>query len=111
MTSTLNVWPAGWKKATCIWRVDYEPQFKSHTNTGKGVSLTGERFLKGPNYHAWEMNRHLCKPAHFPELEVAQSLPGELREFDQTLRWFCGRVGIILPSDHMPELPRRSGLL
>lgn len=111
-TVTLNAWPPGWERAACVWRLDFDPPYARHTNRGQGIVAAGCSQVIGPNFHSWDTNRHLCKTYGFPEeLEAAEPVPPEVRQFDQGFRWFCGRTNILIPTDHMPDWPSTGGKL
>ncbi|MEQ8246377.1 MAG: hypothetical protein RID42_01720 [Alphaproteobacteria bacterium] len=95
----------------CIWRLDFEPDYKRHTNPADRVdSLGGEYSIVGPHYHAWNDNRHLSTRSTLPDMPCARSLPNAIRHWENAFRWFCGETMIAF---HEPvfELPPRGRLL
>lgn len=95
-----------------IWRIDFEPPDKGHTNPLDRSRFLGEGLVYGPHYHSWPDNRHIATKAMLPkELGCARTLPPQIRRWEQAFRWFCGETGITLPSGAMLELPKRSRLV
>ncbi len=104
-TITLNLPP-------CIWRLDYDPDFKMHTNPPDRVPPLDDFTIRGPNYHAWDDNKHLVNGSSLPaKLKCARRLKENIRRFDSALRWFCGETNIKLPVGPLIDLPPRSRLL
>ncbi len=67
--------------------------------------------VHGPHFHPWEINRRFVKSSTKPfYLSNAEPFT-ESRQFDSSLRWFCGRTRIALPPGHTIHHPGRSKLL
>lgn len=102
-TITLNFPP-------CIWRLDYDPPYSSHTNPISNFSEF-ERVVYGPHYHAWADHSRYAKPNALPrELDWARPLPSSIKKYEHAIRWFCDETNIRLENDQFLELPAR-GLL
>lgn len=94
----------------CIWRVDFEPNFKSHNNP-IGDDWKAPRTIYGPHYHSWADNRHLAKPVRPPsDLDWARELPAEIKRFEHAFRWFCGETNIVLENSQVLDLPTKGFL-
>tara|TARA_R110002110_G_scaffold333142_1_gene544021 strand:+ start:445 stop:984 length:540 start_codon:yes stop_codon:yes gene_type:complete len=95
-----------------IWRIDFEPLHKGHSNPLDRFNELGEGTLFGPHYHAWQDNRHLATKRSLPkELPCARSLPAQIRKWEQAFRWFCGQTGITLPAGPVIDVPQRTLLV
>lgn len=97
-----------------VWRVDFDFEYKGHPNPlEKSVppEIRGI-VLDGTHYHSWADNRYLCTAANLPDrLLVARPMPDGIRSFDNALRWFCGKINIVLPANHMIFYPNKDILL
>lgn len=102
----LCVWPSGWSKHACIWRVDVEPKTSRHVNKGRAARLAGVPGVEGPSYHSWATNRPLCKPTALPvQLDASQPLPENLMSYRAIMRWFFEQTCITITDEQMPKWP------
>ncbi len=97
-------------KNSNIWRIDYEPDFKRHTNPFDRASLLGSYEVRGKSYHSWEDNRYLATHATLPKkFECARHLPENVQGWENAFRWFCGQTNIDSPHI-IPSLPKMTRL-
>ena len=89
----------------CIWRLDYEPDYKAHINPPDRAPFLGDYTIWGRHYHSWADNRHLATPANPPRiLDCARALPSNIQNWENAFRWFCGETRIT-QSGAVPDLP------
>jgi hypothetical protein len=95
----------------CVWRIDHvfdEP----HVNSFSRPSDLDEYSFNEPHYHAWSDNRRFCTHQSLPDrLYNARIMPPDVRSFDSSLRWFCGKTNIVQPPHGLIALPPRRRLL
>ncbi len=104
-TITLNVPP-------CIWRMDFDPPYKRHTNPPDFGARTGTFTVSGKSFHSWADNRHYATKTRLPTvLGCARLLPPEVRHFRQALRWFCDETNSKILSEQMFDYPQRELML
>lgn len=78
--------------------------------TGRPQGIVGR--VRGPHVHLWADNRQLCTPSAPPaRLRFARPLPGNIRNFENAFRWFCGACMIRLDGFRVPEPPVADRLL
>lgn len=95
----------------CIWRLDFEPFYKKHSNPLAEITRLGvEPRLDGPHYHSWADNRHLVKGGRVDQLPVARSFK-RIKKWDAAMRWFCGETKIVMTKAQMLDFPPRDRLL
>lgn len=88
-----------------IWRLDYN-HFEEHYNSFNRPDDLELGPFTCPHYHSWEDNRRFATRAALPErLENARRLDANLKSFDNTFRWFCGRTAIDIAELGVPSLP------
>lgn len=93
----------------CIWRIDYDNVY--HVNSLNKPSDMEYSFT-GQHYHAWEDNKRFCAHSTLPEkLHNARLLPCNIKTFHNSLRWFCDKTNIDLPSGELIDLPPREKLI
>jgi hypothetical protein len=94
-----------------VWRLCFD-EIEGHSNTRRTAEDNVPAQVKGPHYHPWEKNKRFLKGARkLLPLKNAMPLPAELQEFPDILNWFCGQTNILLPPDHMIQLPQRDSLI
>lgn len=103
-TITINLPP-------CVWRLDFDPPPKGHTNdVPDGHECP--RFIKGPHFHSWRLNRKFQKGSNPPdELPLALPLPPTIKVFKSALDWFCAETKITPARSQIPELPPSGRLI
>ncbi|HUC61190.1 MAG TPA: hypothetical protein VMF53_04475 [Alphaproteobacteria bacterium] len=97
---------------TCVWRLDFDPPYRTHDNPIDRAHLLGAARVRGPHYHAWADNRHLATAASLPKtLDCARELPKRIRQWEQAFRWFCAQTKISFEPSQLIGFPPREGLL
>lgn len=90
----------------CVTRLDYDAH-GGHTNGFVAHLDNLPAIVGGAHIHRWEHNiRFFDAPASLLELRHAQDLPTSIRNFSDSLRFFCSETNIDLPHGHFIELPR-----
>lgn len=89
-----------------------DKELLEHKNVPKDKKVRRDRLpiiVRGSHVHFWEDNVHLPL-FELTQLKVARSLPDEVVNFDEALRYFCDNVGIEIASVCIPAWPE-GGLL
>ena len=96
------------EQAVC--RLDFE-LYEAHANSMALAFDDIPALVKGPHFHPWEMNRRFVTSQTKPfRLRNAEPFT-ESRQFDSSLRWFCGRTRITLPPGHTIQFPGKTRLI
>lgn len=79
-----------------------------------GLSATSDGLtpiIKGSHYHPWEKNKE-CVESPDKAFKLHKAVPfTDARQFDASLRWFCGENKILLPPFHEIVPPPKSRLI
>lgn len=100
----------------CVWRLDFEPDWRIEHN----CSLPGHQYdmatIKGPHCHRWAENRRFATHNMIP-----QTLPFRVpydgpktgpNVWENAFRYFLGETSIEqIPDERMPRWPRRDRLI
>ncbi|MBN3867481.1 hypothetical protein [Gluconobacter kondonii] len=93
-----------------IFRLMMTPPKEPHPNRPPLPPGISEMTVIGPRYYTWNDNRQAFRVG-MPGLPYAISLPRNLEDFHNAIRYVCGECGIGLSAAELPDFPGKGRLL
>lgn len=79
-----------------VARLDFVPSDECENNPLWAGSIGLPPRVCGPHFHAWEYNRQHVLSDEEWELPCRESLPPQVRKFDQAFPWLAARINLVL---------------